>query len=102
MVLVLPNLVRDATVIGLAAFLVLNAFLGVKQKRFAVALAFLAVAVFVFIYHGPAGLTLAYVAVFSAILWRSMRTDITKVTPAYILFGHEESRYFGSGFRSRM
>jgi hypothetical protein len=102
LVLALPNLVRYATVIGLGAFLVANAFLAVRQKRYAATVAFSAAAVFAFAFHGSLGLALAYVVVVSIILSRSIRADAADTAPAYILFGHEESRYKRSGFRSRM
>lgn len=100
LVLALPNLIRYTTVIGLSAFLVVNAVLAVKQRRFAVALAFAAVTVFAFVMSAPIGLELAYVSVLSVILRRSIRTDAANAAPAYILFGYEESRYDRSGFHS--
>ena len=97
------DLMRYAMAFGLGAFLLVNAFLGFKQKRFAVAIALLSAAAFAFAFHGPVGLAVAYVVVFSIILGRAIRADATaNAAPAYILFGHEESRYNRSGFRSRM
>lgn len=92
-VLVLPSVLWCVTMIALIVFLLANAYVGLTQRRLTVACAFLAGAALALALRYPVTLALAYVAVFSVVMHRSVGTDAANAAPSYILFGREERRY---------